>query len=139
MEIKSAQVFIDWAKRKLFHHFDNDYKKVYFHEKEIWCVALGKNLGFEIDGKHDLFERPILIIKQYSTNMCFVLPLSTQIKTPLPWYHVIIDIEGKPNAVNISQGRTISSKRLLRKMTVLNVVSYNNIVEKFTGQFKNKV
>src|SRR5579864_8524776 len=33
----------------------------FFHERELWWCALGANMGVEADGKHDLFERPVLI------------------------------------------------------------------------------
>lgn len=34
-----------------------------FHEREVWWCSLGVNIGFEQDGKNDIFERPVLIIR----------------------------------------------------------------------------
>jgi len=130
--------FIEWTKNKIRHHVEKK-DDLYFREKEIWWVALGKNIGYEIGGKHKLFERQVLILKKYSKDMCFVLPLTTQIKDPKPWYQVTIKVENKLNAVNISQGRTISRKRLLRKITVLETEEYNNIINLFVETFKNEV
>ncbi|HRY36350.1 MAG TPA: type II toxin-antitoxin system PemK/MazF family toxin [Candidatus Magasanikbacteria bacterium] len=132
-----AQQFVDWTKRKIRHHTDEK-KDVYFREKEVWWAALGKNVGYEVDGKHELFERPVLIVKKYSKDICFVLPLTTQIKNPKPWYQIVIEIEEVSNAVNISQGKTISSKRLLRKSAMIETEVYNNIVDQFIGTFKSK-
>jgi len=95
------------------------------------------NIGYEVDGKHELFERPVLILKKYSKDMCFVLPLTTQIKNPKPWYQVIVKIEEEINAVNISQGRVISSKRLLRKIIVLDTADYNAVINSFIKSFNN--
>ena len=84
--------FIDWTKRKNRHHFDKPQEDIYFYEGQVWWVALGKNISHEMDGKHDLFERPVLVLKKYSKEMCFVLPLTTQVKTPYPWYQIPIHI-----------------------------------------------
>lgn len=130
-----AQYFIDWTKNKIRYHLNNVYKTFYFREKEIWWAAMGQNIGFEVNGKHQLFERPVLIIKKYSEDVCFILPLSTKIKNPLPWYQIEVDVDGTPSVANITQGRTISSKRLLRKIVVVDKDVYKNIIKKFTEQF----
>lgn len=133
---KILEEFINWTKNKIRHHIKKD-KKIYFREKEIWWTALGKNIGFEANGKHELFERPVLIIKKYNAYSCFILPLTTQIKNPLPWYQLIIDSDmKKKSAVNITQGRTISSQRLLRKEKVLDSISYNKVLSVFKEHFK---
>ena len=136
MDIQKIQnIFYDWFHKKIDNYLKKNNKKIYFREKEIWWAALGKNVGYEMDGKHELFERPVLIIKKYSKDMCFVLPLSTQIKDPLPWHQINISIFQKKNIVKITQGRSLSKKRLLRKMTILEKKEYNNIIEKFKKQF----
>jgi len=133
-----AQQFIEWTKRKIRHHTEEE-KDVYFREKEVWWAALGKNVGYEVDGKHELFERPVLIIKKYSKDMCFVLPFTTKIRKPIPWYQSITKINENPSAVNISQGRTISSNRLLRKEGVIDSDDFNVIIEKFVKHFTERI
>jgi mRNA interferase MazF len=132
-----AQKFIDWTKKKVRHHIEEDVDK-YFREKEVWWAAMGKNIGYEIDGKNDLFERPVLILKGYSRDMCFVLPLTSKIKNPTPWYQHVVALENGDSAVIISQGKVLSSKRLLRKHDVIDTEDYNAIVEKFINQFEKK-
>jgi mRNA interferase MazF len=136
--IEIAQSFVDWTKKKIRHHSDRKSKNFYFREKEIWWAALGQNIGYEANGKHELFERPVLILKKYSGGMCFVLPCTTKIKTPNPWYQYSLVIDGTPSAVNLSQGRSISTKRLLRKIETADTEVYNNIIEKFSEQFRQK-
>ncbi len=136
MEIADVtKQFVEWTKKKIRHHVDTKVPIFYFREKEVWWTALGHNVGFEANGKHELFERPVLILKKYSKDMCFVLPLTTQMKSPSPWYQYTISIEGVNCAINVSQGRTISNRRLLRKMTTLDSAVYNEVVHQFTGQF----
>jgi len=127
--------FVQWTKNKVCHHIDDPKKELYFREREVWWVALGKNIGFEQNGKHELFERPVIILKKYSKDICFVLPLTTKIKDPIPWYQIIVELEGKHNAVNITQGKTISSKRLLRKKCILDTDIFDKVVDIFTKQF----
>jgi mRNA interferase MazF len=132
-----AKKFIDWTKKKVRHHLEEDNNK-YFREKEIWWAAIGKNVGYEIDGKNSLFERPMLVLKTYSKDTCFALPLTSKIKNPLPWYQYKIGHKRGESAVIINQGRVLSSKRLLRKYDIINTEDYNEIIDKFIGQFKKK-
>ena len=46
--------FLDWTKYKLFLHV-NPKKDIYFYEGQIWWAALGRNVGFEMDGKNENF------------------------------------------------------------------------------------
>ncbi len=55
------KLFVNWTKRKIRHHINKN--NIYFYEGQIWWAALGKNIGYEIDGKNENFNRPVLIIK----------------------------------------------------------------------------
>lgn len=127
--------FLQWTNKKVAHHCDVQKKEIYFREGQIWWVALGKNVGFEMNGKYEAFHRPVLIIKKYNEHMCFILPLTSQIKHPLPWYQKEIDIKGKKSAVVLSQGRTISIKRFLRRVTFINHDVLESIINAFQEQF----
>lgn len=70
--------------------------------------------------------------------MCFVLPLTTQIKDPCPWYQFVVNVENELSAVNISQGKSISGKRLLRKIATMDAEEYNKVVDLFVESFKTK-
>lgn len=133
-----AKEFVEWTKKKVRHHIKKEVTKKYFREKEIWWAALGKNVGFEINGKNDLFERPVLILKAYTKSMCFILPLTSKIKNPIPWYQKVITLENGDSAVIINQGKIFSSKRLLRKHDIINTEDYNKIIDAFISQFKKK-
>ncbi|MEK7644239.1 MAG: hypothetical protein AAB390_02970 [Patescibacteria group bacterium] len=94
------QLFTNWTKKKIKHHVGVQPTDFYFREKEIWWAALGQSVGYEINGKHDLFERPVLILKKYSGGMCFVLPCTTQLKGGNPWFQYLIQVDGTPSALN---------------------------------------
>lgn len=54
--------------------------KFYFREKEIWWCHLGFNIGQEENGKHKIFERPVLILKKVKKNLFIGVPLTTKYK-----------------------------------------------------------
>ncbi len=131
-----AEKFVSWTKKKIRHDLNQEKRQVYFEEREIWWAALGKNIGFEIDGKNELFERPVLILKKYFKDMCFVLPTSTKVKDEKPWYQIHVTIDGEIRSINITQGRVISVKRLLRKKTKLDSEQFAHVRSEFRKQFE---
>ncbi len=98
-----------------------------FSEREIWWCALGKNIGGEEDGKNELFERPVLILRKFSKHTAVILPLTTKGKD-LPFYYKLQ--YDQVSSVILSQVRLVSTKRLLRKMYRLGRGEFNTIKEK---------
>jgi mRNA interferase MazF len=108
--------FDTWNKKKKRIHestFSN-----YIHLREVWWCTLGVNIGVEADGKHDNFERPVLVIQKFSRDAVLIVPLTTRIKDNP--YHVVYTHDGKQFAAVISQIRLISTKRLIRKVFSMN-------------------
>jgi mRNA interferase MazF len=105
--------FDTWnIQKKYIHELSN--QRVLFSEREVWWCALGENIGDEENGKNDLFERPVLIVRKFSVNTVIIFPLTTKGKADSVFYHKISsDLN---SSVILSQIRLISSKRLLRKM-----------------------
>lgn len=96
---------------------DINYKvpgEVHIKEGEIWWCSIGINIGNEIDGKNNLFERPVLILKRFPNNSCLIVPLSTTDKEHQ--FVIPFEVNNKISKAVISQIRTISSKRLIRRM-----------------------
>jgi mRNA interferase MazF len=94
--------------------------------REVWWVALGTNVGFEQDGDGDKKQRPVLILKGFSKEVCIVIPLTTSPKKNK--YRIDAGIIGGESATAlISQIRLIDTKRLLRKVQTLDVVLFEVI------------
>jgi mRNA interferase MazF len=127
-----VEIFINWTKLKIRLHI-SERQPVYFREKEIWWASLGANIGYEQDGKNDKFERPILVLKKFSKDILWALPLTSKDKTGEYYYQ--FEYNRKKYSVILSQIRLISSKRLLRKVRVLSDVEF----EKVRNKFKNLV
>lgn len=108
--------FNKWNELKKKLHLRDE--EILFHEREIWWCSIGVNVGFEEDGKNDLFERPVLIIKKFNKFVLWVLPL-TRSKKSGGYYYKIVQGDEDDSVVILSQLRLISSKRLLRKMRMI--------------------
>lgn len=89
----------------------------YAYKREIWWCSLGLNIGVEIDGKNEQFERPVIVMKMYNKEMMVVLPITTKGKDDA--FHRRIFIHGNISWAKLTQMRVISSKRLLRKIGIL--------------------
>jgi mRNA-degrading endonuclease toxin of MazEF toxin-antitoxin module len=98
----------------------------FFYTREIWRCSLGVNIGSEQDGKNDLYERPVLILKKFNKNTLLILPLTTKIAHKNYSYKI-----SPKSYVLLSQIRLISSKRLLSKNTKIPLKSYYLIIIKF--------
>jgi len=114
----------DWHDRvpEINSYIFNDY----FYEKEVWWCSLGINIGSEQDGKHSSFERPVLILKKINKDLLWVVPLSTKISTN--YYRINTRSTGQESQVTISQIRAISSKRLLRKISQIDMTEFVIII-----------
>ena len=103
-----------------------------FKRREIWIANIGENIGFEEDGKGARFVRPVLIIRTYGKNMCYIVPLSTTHKRGR-FYLPIEGHTGKESVVLLSQARIIDSARLRRKIGFIDEDSFEIVKEKLKG------
>jgi len=104
-------------------------KKVYFHEREVWWCSLGKNIGFEQNGKGEEFTRPIIVVKRLSLDTCLIVPLTTSKKRKnlFPLGN-LVDEKEKTYAM-VEQVRLIDAKRLGKKVGILNNEIYTKMID----------
>mgnify|MGYP001587364781 CR=1 FL=1 len=129
--------FDKWNNQKKV--FEKEERKFFAHPREIWWCSLGVNLGAEIDGKNDSFERPVLVLSVYNKETMFVLPITSKEKNDEFHYRIFVKIkniktgeyEKKPAWVKLTQSRGISNKRLLRKVDLISIDNFNKIMEVF--------
>jgi len=120
--------FVGWAKLKARIHFAE--RQVFPKEREIWWVSLGQNIGVEINGKHENFERPVLVIKRFNVEAVLILPISSRIKND-QYHWEFTNSEGNLNTINLSQVRSISNKRFVRKIGKMAICDYQKIKDSF--------
>jgi mRNA interferase MazF len=102
-----------------------------FREREVWWCSLGSNLGVETDGKNDLFERPILVLKKFNREMLIGLPMTSKKKEGK--YYFPFFLHGKESSVILSQVRSLSSKRLIRRLGKISNKHFSDLEQAFTN------
>jgi mRNA-degrading endonuclease toxin of MazEF toxin-antitoxin module len=110
--------FNDWNKRKQLID-EKNIPSIFIKEREVWWTAVGVNIGSEIDGKNELFERPVLIIKKLHTTKFLGVPLTSQEKTGN--YFVPVGYGSSSGVAVLIDVRVFSSKRLLRKVGKISI------------------
>ena len=106
-----------------------------FHEREIWWCSIGINLGDEQDGKNELFERPVLVIKKFNNKICWALPMTTRPKSGI-YYHPLKH-DGQTFSVILSQIRLVSVKRFKRFVRKISPHQFEMIQDKIIGLLRN--
>jgi len=117
------QDFDNWneLKKKI-----NSRNPIYVSERDIWFCSVGLNVGSEQSGKHELFERPVLVIKKVTVNTFIGVPLTSN-KKKGSWY---VEIESTQSSAIISQVKLFDTRRLARKINVISVEEFEIIKNK---------
>ncbi len=128
----SNELFDSWNQKKQHIHFN--LKELPCLEGEVWWSSLGLNIGTEQNGKSDYYERPVLILYRVNQYTVWSVPLSSKIKTDKYRFSLFT----LPAQAVLSQIRTISTKRLMRKITKISDEELNSILSKYIELFVGK-
>jgi len=104
----------------------NGYNPPMFKERDVWWVSVGINVGFEEDGKHEKFIRPVLVVKKFNRMLFLGVPMSTKLKDNR--YYLPVTIKDKTVSVLISQIRVFSTLRMQDKLGELDKNDYKRII-----------
>jgi mRNA interferase MazF len=113
-------------------------KRPFFHEREIWFCYLGSNVGFEEDGSGKDFLRPIVIVRKFSKEIFWGVPLTNSEKKDAPYYFSFSfarDSVVKRSTALLSQIRLIDSKRLSYQIGEISEENQKTLIEKLKGLF----
>ena len=104
--------FQSWCDLKV--EINNEVNRPNILVREIrWC-SIGHNIGSEIDGKGELFARPVLILKIISSHTCLVLPMTHSKKEGR---HIVeIDFQDEKVKIRLDQIKIVDLKRLKSKI-----------------------
>lgn len=94
----------------------------YFNEGEAWWCSVGINIGSEINGKDNLYIRPVIILKKLSKDSFVGIPMTSKIKAG-SWY-ISINFSGKISTANLAQIKTFNYRRLQDKYGQLDINTY---------------
>lgn len=112
---------------------ENENLFVGFKDRDIFYMKMGKNIGYEQDGKGDNFVRPIVIVKGFNKDIFFGIPLSTKIKEGRYYYKFQFQKKDEliTNIALLSQMRLFSTKRLLNKIGMISKEDFTKMKNKF--------
>jgi mRNA-degrading endonuclease toxin of MazEF toxin-antitoxin module len=97
----------------------------FFCEAEIWWCSIGLNVGTEEDGKNNLYERRVLVLKKFNTEQFLALPITDKPRSSADHFQLGED------SVILSQARVVSSRRLNRQVRFVNAKTFNEIKRAF--------
>ncbi len=118
--------FDHWNTKKKLINIKHKDKVIKYEEGRIYWCNIGLNVGVEIDGKDIEFIRPVLVIRKFTKQDFWGIPLTTKteekfnsINTHLKSFYFRL---GKKDDKQISllalrQMKLLDSKRILKKVT----------------------
>lgn len=101
---------------------------IFCHKREIWWCTLGVNIGFEQHSMSDDFSRPIVVIRCFTADMFWGVPLTTKVRDDVP-FRVRIKVNDEQNDAMILQMRSYDRKRLRRKLGVVSKSDFKKITD----------
>lgn len=113
-ELNKHELLEKWFPVKEAKHNIKTVKIPRITDGEVWWVAVGENVGVEINGKSEYFSRPVLVFKKLSHLGFMGIPLSTQ-EHDGSWY-VNFRFQGKEVYAALSQAKVFSTARLYTRL-----------------------
>jgi mRNA-degrading endonuclease toxin of MazEF toxin-antitoxin module len=102
---------------------------VFAHVGDIWWSHVGVNLGSEICGKNQPYERPVLVLHAFTNTLLLIAPLTTKNKNTNN--HVKIIFRKTTSFAMLEHVKTISTKRLSRRMGRLDKDIFRKVCVKY--------
>ncbi len=118
--------FDTWNIKK--QEIDKINNKRTFHEREVWFIKIGENIGFEQNGKGKEFLRLVIVFKKFSKNVFLGIPLTKTIKNDK--FYNSFYFKGKKSSAILSQIRLFDSKRLSYLIGRMSKGDYKKLKEK---------
>lgn len=122
--------FDGWSGRKKNIH--GAAQRPFYHRREIWWCAMGINVGSEQDGTGENFDRPVVIIRGFNRAVFFGVALTGRLKRGR-YYFPVGKVEDREASAVLSQVRLFDSKRLVRKIGMLDEDVFTKLVEELQG------
>ena len=133
MQIKSKN-YQNWMDVKADLNNSGKIRKI--NEGDVVWVAVGENVGVEIDGKSKKYSRPVVVFKKHSA-LCFTgIPLTSK-KHNGSWY-CQFEFQSKIQTAILIQARLIDTRRVYSRMGKLSKSDFSRIKESYLRYFLDK-
>jgi len=98
-----------------------------FKVREIYWLKMGKNIGFETDGKGVEFLRPVMVFRKFSKDTFLGIPLTTATKDDMFHYKFTIQNKDKINYAILSQIKLFDTARIKSKLGKISVDDFKDM------------
>ncbi len=109
-------------------------RKLGIKPRDIFWFKVGKNIGHEVYGKGEEFVRPVIVVRQLTSDLFVGIPTTSTKKENNDYFHNISYVNRKKISVQsiamLLQFKTYSKKRLLSKIGTVNKNEFDEIVKK---------
>jgi mRNA interferase MazF len=86
-----------------------------YKERDVWWVSVGHNVGFEEEAKGTSFSRPVLVVKGFSQQIFWGIPLTSKRHTGKYYYLLTVRGQTMPSIALLSQLSVFDTKRMTTK------------------------
>jgi mRNA-degrading endonuclease toxin of MazEF toxin-antitoxin module len=115
---------------KLKKEIDNSKTDFYVQTRQIWWCSLGVNIGSEQNGHGECFERPVIVIRKYTSDTFLCIPLTTKEKSGNYYYKMGDNLEITSYAI-LSQAKVLDRKRLRRLIGMVPHKEFHEIIDRY--------
>lgn len=125
--------FDGWNKEKKL--LDSSAGNTDCHEREIWWCSIGVNIGSEQLSQTDNFSRPVVVVRRFTREIFWGIPLTTKVKEHLP-FRIKFMMGDYANDALLLQMRAYDRRRLVRKIGVVPEEIFETIVAAIVDALK---
>jgi mRNA interferase MazF len=121
--------------------YDKVRKKFRFKSGEVWYCSIGVNIGSEICGKNQDFERPVLVVRKSGRHFVGLPLTSEKPNNPLFYYDISYKFNQKEikSYILTANPKSFDVLRLSRKVRRLNDSDFEKIKIKLSDYLKGGV
>jgi len=120
---------------------DRQTGKFLFKEGEIWYCSVGVNIGTEICGKNEYFERPIIVIRKSGRHFVGLPLTSEKPNNPAFYYDVsyTFDQIKTESYILTTNPKSYDVLRLSRKIRRLNDKEFSQVKQKLNTYLSGNI
>ncbi len=128
--------FDEWNEVKKFTHSSK--VQLTIKPRDIFWTKIGQNIGHEEYGKGKDFLRPVIVIRQLTSDLFIGIPTTTSDKQDNDYFHNIVYVDkntkvGVNSIAMLLQMKVFSKKRLFNKLGTVSKNEFTMIIDKLKG------
>lgn len=128
--------FDEWNEVKKFTHSSK--VQLTIKPRDIFWTKIGQNIGHEEYGKGKDFLRPVIVIRQLTSDLFIGIPTTTSDKQDNDYFHNIVYVDkntkvGVNSVAMLLQMKVFSKKRLFNKLGTVSKNEFTMIIDKVKG------